>query len=184
MRNKFLEAMVGLFIIAGFFGLLVLAFKVSGLTNLSKRDYYPIYAEFDNIGGLKVRAPVAVAGVKIGKIYAISLDPKTFKARVVMYINKRVTEIPIDSSASILTQGILGSNYISIEPGFMSDNIKPGGVLETTHSALILENLIGQLLFNVKDGDKNKDKNKDKNTDKPEGFSDQNTSAIDSIKGV
>lgn len=153
MHNRAIETLVGLFIISAFVGLLVLAFKVSGLSNVSQRDYYPVYAEFDNIGGLKVRAPVAIAGVNIGRVDAINLDEKTFKARARLMIKKSVTDIPIDSRVSILTQGILGSNYLSIEPGFADENIKPGGVFETTHSALILENLIGQLIFQNKDKD-------------------------------
>lgn len=156
MENKTIEVLVGLFISAAFLALLVLAFKVSGLTNLSRQDYYPIYAEFDNIGGLKERAPVSLAGVKVGKVEAIRLDPETFKAKVTLYIDKQVRNIPVDTSASILTQGILGSNYISLEPGFMQENLAPGATLGTTHSALILENLIGQLLFNVKDKEKDK----------------------------
>jgi len=158
MHNKAIETLVGLFIIAAFVGLLVLAFKVSGLSSVSQRDFYPVYAEFDNIGGLKVRAPVAIAGVNIGRVDAIVLDDKTFKARVRLMIKNSVKDIPVDSTVSILTQGILGSNYLSIEPGFADEVIQSGGVFEKTNSALILENLIGQLIFNMKDKDKEKDK--------------------------
>ncbi|MCH9644924.1 MAG: outer membrane lipid asymmetry maintenance protein MlaD [Gammaproteobacteria bacterium] len=157
MAKRFFEFIVGLFIIAGFAALLVLAFWVSGLTNMKSSNYYKLDAEFDNVGGLKVRAPVSLAGVAIGRVESISLDPKSFRADVHLLIDKHYNNLPIDTSASIFTQGILGANYISLLPGFETKNLKPGGELETTHSALILENLIGQLLFNVK-GDKKEDK--------------------------
>lgn len=161
-HNRTLEAVVGLFMMAGFVALLVLAFWVSGLTNIGNGDYYTLYADFDNIGGLKVRAPVAIAGVKVGKVTAIHLDPKTFRARVTLKIEKDVKDIPLDSSASVLTQGLLGANYVSVLPGFEEQELKPGETIETTHSALILENVVGQLIYNVKNDDKDKDKNKSK----------------------
>jgi phospholipid/cholesterol/gamma-HCH transport system substrate-binding protein len=139
---------------AAFVALLVLAFWVSGLTTMGNSDYYTLHADFDNIGGLKVRAPVAIAGVKVGKVTDITLDPKTFRARVTVHIENSVHDIPFDSSASILTQGLLGANYISITPGFEEKELKPGGMIETTHSALILENIVGQLIYNVKNDDK------------------------------
>lgn len=160
MGKRFFETIVGLFILAGFAALLVLAFWVSGLTNIKGSHYYQLDAEFDNIGGLKVRAPVSLAGVAIGRVESITLDPKSFRADVHLLIDKRYNNLPIDTSASIFTQGILGANYISLLPGFEVKNLKPGGEIETTHSALILENLIGQLLFNVKN-DKKNEKNGD-----------------------
>ncbi len=153
-HNRTLEAIVGLFLMAAFIALLILAFWVSGLTTLGNGNYYTLYADFDNIGGLKVRAPVAIAGVKVGKVSGIILDPKTFRARVTIQIEKTVHDIPFDSSASVLTQGLLGANYISIAPGFEEKELKPGGMIETTHSALILENVVGQLIYNVKNDDK------------------------------
>ncbi len=161
-QNRMIETVVGLFLLAGFVALLVLAFWVSGLTNMGRSHYYTVYADFDNIGGLKARAPVAIAGVKIGKVSAITLDPKTFRAHVTIEIDRGVHDIPFDSSASILTQGLLGSNYISILPGFEEKELKPGEVIETTHSALILENIVGQLIYNVKNDDKKPEASKDK----------------------
>jgi phospholipid/cholesterol/gamma-HCH transport system substrate-binding protein len=161
-HNKTVEAVVGVFLLAAFVALLVLAFWVSGLTNIGNGNYYTVYADFDNIGGLKVRAPVAIAGVKVGKVTDIALDPKTFRARVTIKIENAVHDIPFDSSASVLTQGLLGANYVSIVPGFEEKELKPGETIETTHSALILENIVGQLIYNVKNGDKKSDSTKEK----------------------
>ncbi len=153
MRTRSLEFIVGLFMIAGIVGLVILAFQVSGLTLIGNGDYYVVNAEFDNIGSLKVRAPVSVGGVTVGRITDISLDPTSFRAKVTMQIKDKFNRFPIDTSASILTEGLLGSNYISLTPGFEKKTLRQGDAIETTHSALILENLIGQLLFNMK-GDK------------------------------
>lgn len=155
MRNKGIDFIVGLFMLAGLLGLLLLAFKVSGLTTiLGNRNHYVINAQFDNIGDLKVRAPVTVSGVTVGRVKNIVLDPLTFRANVILQINQKFNQFPADTSASILTQGLLGSNYISLTPGFDQKTIKAGGMIETTHSALILENIIGQLMFNLKKNDK------------------------------
>lgn len=160
-NNRAIEAVVGLFLMAAFVALLILAFWVSGLTTLGNGNHYTLYADFDNIGGLKVRAPVAIAGVKVGKVTNIVLDPKTFRARVTIQVENQVHDIPFDSSASVLTQGLLGANYISIAPGFEEKELKPGETIGTTHSALILENVVGQLIYNVKNDDK-----KSSNTEK------------------
>lgn len=157
MRNKVIELIAGIFMIIGFLALLFLAFKVSGLT-FAEKNTYEISADFDDIGSLKKRAPVEVSGVTIGRVSNIYIDPDTFRARVIMQVYDSFKTIPIDSSASIYTQGILGSNYIALAPGFDSDMIKPGGRIETTHSALILENLIGQLLFSLKPSEKTEEK--------------------------
>jgi phospholipid/cholesterol/gamma-HCH transport system substrate-binding protein len=103
-----------------------------------------------------VREPVAVSGVKVGRVAEIELNPKTYRAEVILQINSGFKDLPVDTSASILTQGILGSNYVSLSPGYEQQLLQPGGRIETTHSALILENLIGQLMFNLSN---NKDKN-------------------------
>jgi len=155
MRNKGLEFAVGVFILAGLLALLVLAFQVSSVTGLVKaKNYYEIIAEFDNTGDLKKNAPVAVSGVVVGHVKSIQLDPQTFRAKVTMKINSYFNRFPVDTSASILTQGLLGSNYISLTPGFDEKVLQSGGVIESTHSAIILENIIGQLMFNVKNSDK------------------------------
>jgi phospholipid/cholesterol/gamma-HCH transport system substrate-binding protein len=149
MQTKNIEIIVGTFILAGILALLVLAFQVSGLTDMIGKRGYEITAAFDNIGDLRVRAPVSVGGVRIGEITRINLDPKTFKAIVTMRVEPHQNAIPTDSSASIFTAGLLGSNYISITPGFANTNLKNGDKIITTHSAVILENLIGQLMFKL-----------------------------------
>ncbi len=154
MRNKTLEVIVGLFMVVAFLGLLFLAFKVSGLS-VNAGENYQITADFDDIGSLKIRAPVQVSGVTVGRVSAIDLDPSSFRARVTLDINTQYKNLPVDTSASIYTQGILGSNYVALSPGFETENLKAGGHIDTTHSALILENLIGQLLFSLK-SDKSK----------------------------
>lgn len=156
MRNHWLEFGVGIFIVAALCGLLFLAFKVSGLTRLGTGDYYVLKADFDNIGDLKVRAPVTVSGVKVGRVSAIHLNQDSFRASVILQINNHYKNLPVDTSASILTQGLLGSNYVSLSPGYEQQLLKPNDPIETTHSALILENLIGQLMFNLSSDKNNK----------------------------
>ena len=152
MRNaRWMEVAVGLFMMLVVMALVVLAFRVSGSKLSSADDNYVLTASFDNIGGLKKRAEVSMSGVSIGYVDSITLDPKSFRAVVHLEIDKSY-QIPVDSSASIYTHGLLGSNYIAIVPGFESKDLKQGGALETTHSALILENLIGQLIYSVKNG--------------------------------
>ena len=154
MRNYWLELSVGVFIIAALCALLFLAFKVSGLTNLQSGHTYLLRADFDNVGDLKVRAPVTIGGVKIGAVTDIQLNSQTFRAVATLAINDRYKNLPIDTSANIFTQGLLGSNYISLSPGYEEKILQPGDRIETTHSALILENLIGQLLYNVSGNNK------------------------------
>jgi len=161
LRNHWLELGVGFFIVVALFGLLFLAFKVSGLTQIGDGNHYVLRADFDNVGDLKVRAPVSVSGVKVGRVSGIKLDPKTYRAEVILQIDKRFQDFPIDTSASILTQGLLGSNYVSLTPGFEQQMLKPDGRIETTHSALILENLIGQLMFSLTNGNNKNQKSTD-----------------------
>lgn len=149
MSQRSIETLVGFFMILAIAAFAVLAFKVSGLTSNLGQKGYEVSAEFQNIGSLKVNAPVKLAGVRIGYISQITYDPQNFQALVMMRINPKLTNLPMDSSASILTEGLLGTNYIGINPGFSDENLKSGSKIQTTHSALILENLIGQLLFNV-----------------------------------
>lgn len=154
MRKPIVELIVGLFMLVGILALVVLAFRISGLTNYGSGDTYAVTADFDNIGDLKPRAPVTLAGVTVGQVGTIKLDSKTFRAHVTLLIYARNKDIPTDSSASIFTQGLLGSNYISLTPGFADSNLKNGDHIEVTRSALILENLIGQFLYSFKGGEK------------------------------
>ena len=150
-RKRVAETSVGVLIIIGFLALAFLAFKVSGLSWFSLGSTYTIKADFDNIGDLKERSPVTVAGVKVGQITDISLDPKTYQAVVTMSIHQD-EKIPVDSTANIYTQGLIGSNYISITPGFTDKFLSDGGTLERTNSAMILQNIIGQLMYSFKKG--------------------------------
>lgn len=157
MRAKTLEISVGLFVLAGIIALLVLALKISGLSSYVGNQGYEVIANFDNIGGLKIRSPVTISGVRVGEVSDIQLDSKTFKAVVTLRLNPDQNKIPADSSASILTQGLLGSNYISLTPGFDETYLKTGSRIDNTHPALILENLIGQLVFSLKNQGNNKE---------------------------
>lgn len=160
-NRRTLELSVGIFLIVGIAAFVMLALKVSGLTQLSSNKQYNISANFTNIGGLKVRAPVTIAGVRVGEVSKIKLLPGSFNARVTLSIHAGQDRIPYyDTSARILTEGLLGSNYISIVPGFDTDDdddngkgkaryLKQGDVIEKTQEAVILENLIGQLIFNM-----------------------------------
>ena len=150
-RQRIVETWVGLFMLLGIVGLIFLAFKVSGLTQQSMSDGYTITASFENIGGLKARAPVQMGGVKIGRVTSIVLDKKTYRAVVSMLVFDSFDNIPNDSRASILTQGLLGSNYVGVTPGYAQAFYKQGGVIQDTSSAMILENLIGQFLYGVND---------------------------------
>jgi phospholipid/cholesterol/gamma-HCH transport system substrate-binding protein len=156
-----METTVGVFILLAIASLLFLAFKASDFSRLDNKNSYVVSAEFDNIGALKPRAAVAVAGVKIGQVEAIKLDPQTYRAIVYLRISDRHENIPMDSSASILTAGLLGANYISISPGFENQYLGNGGQISDTHPALILEDMIGQLLFSMKN-DKAAEADKDK----------------------
>jgi phospholipid/cholesterol/gamma-HCH transport system substrate-binding protein len=157
-RLRWLEVLVGLFMLAGLIAFAVLALKVSGYSRFGSTSGYTVVADFDNIGDLKVRAPVTIAGVRVGEVSRISLEPSSLRARVSLRITEDAEKIPVDSSAQILTQGLLGANYIGLTPGFDDKAFfQEGTVIQDTHPALILENLIGQLLFNMNQKDKEKD---------------------------
>lgn len=153
MRERSIEVLVGIFMLAGILALLILALKVSGLSDFVRNNSYSVTANFDNIGDLKVHAPVTVAGVRVGEVSAIRLDNKNFRAQVTMQIDPQENKLPLDTSATILTQGLLGSNYISLSPGFSAEFLKNGSRIDNTHPALILEDLIGQLIFSLKNSD-------------------------------
>ena len=150
MKMRMIEVAVGLFIIAAAFALIVLAFKVSGLSIDTSKQGYNVTADFTNIGDLKIRAPVTVAGVRVGQVTDIRLDNKSYRAVITIRFVGNQNNIPTDSSASIVTAGLLGANYSSITPGFDEQYLKEGDQIQDTHPALQLETMIGQLLFNVK----------------------------------
>ncbi len=149
MQNRTLEIGVGLFLLAGILALLLLALRVSGLAPTASTDTYKLYAYFDNIAGLTVRAKVTMAGVTIGKVTAIDLDRDSFTGRVTMQLEKRVDNLPTDSTASILTAGLLGEKYIGISVGGEETLLKEGGTIHDTQSSLVLEDLIGKFLLNT-----------------------------------
>lgn len=147
-QNRVVETYVGFFILLAIAGLVFLAFKVSGLTGSHYASSYALTAPFDTIGSLKVRAPVKMAGVVIGRVTGISLDKKTYRATVSMLIHDEYG-IPTDSNVSIYTEGLLGSNYLNITPGYDKTIFKNGDEITQTSSALVLERLISQYLFNM-----------------------------------
>ena len=147
MNTRSTEILVGLFVLLGLATLLFLALKAANLASFSTETTYALTARFDNIGGLKVRAPVRSAGVVVGRVTAISLDPKTYQGVVRMDIRQSFL-FPKDSSAKILTSGLLGDQYVGLDPGADEANLAPDATITQTQSALVLENLIGQLLFN------------------------------------
>ncbi|MFZ5560595.1 MAG: outer membrane lipid asymmetry maintenance protein MlaD [Pseudomonadota bacterium] len=148
MRTRVIEMAVGLFMVAGIAALFFLAIKVSGLSDEASRPSYRVYASFQNAGGLTVRAKVTMAGVVIGRVSEIRLDPQTFKAKVALDIYNDVNQISTDAVASILTAGLLGEKYIGIIPGAEEEVLKEGDEIEQTQSSLVLEDLIGKFLFN------------------------------------
>ncbi len=147
MSKKGIETLVGLFVLLGVAGALFLSLKAANLASFGERKGYTVSAKFDNIGGLKPRAPVRSAGVTIGRVKRIALDPKTYQGLVTMEIDEHI-RFPKDSSAKILTSGLLGDQYIGLEPGGDEKELAAGDVIRQTQSAVVLENLIGQMIFN------------------------------------
>jgi len=147
MQSKTVQVWVGIFIVLGFAALLMLAMKVSNLSSFTENDGYEIKARFENIGGLKVRSPIKMAGVIVGRVVKINFDNTAYEAVVTMNIKARYNTLPADTSASILTAGLLGEQYIGLEAGGDENYLKQGDELQLTQSAMILENLIGQFLF-------------------------------------
>ena len=154
LKKRMLELLVGLFMLAGILAMFVLAFKVSGLSQYSTRDSFRVSAIFDNVGDLKVRAPVTIAGVRVGEVSKIVVDNNDFKAKIELRIDKRQNNLPEDTTAKILTAGLIGANYIELIPGYDTANLKEGDVIIDTQPAIILENLIGQLIYRLGNGKK------------------------------
>ena len=146
MAKRNIETLVGLFVLLGLAALVFVALKAANLASFSGGDSYALTARFDNIGGLKARAPVRSAGVVVGRVTGISFDPKTFQGVVTMDV-QRGTLFPKDSSAKILTAGLLGDQYVGLEPGGDVKNFTEGARIKSTQSAIVLENLISQFLF-------------------------------------
>lgn len=146
MKKTALDFWVGLFVVLGFLALLFLALKVGNMSSLSFQPTYAVKLKFDNIGGLKPRAPVKSAGVVVGRVGSIGFDTNTYQALVTIDLDKQY-QFPKDSSAKILTSGLLGEQYIGLEPGGDTEMLKAGDTITMTQSAIVLENLIGQFLY-------------------------------------
>lgn len=145
LQRRTLETLVGLFVAAGLAALTMLAFRVANLTAQDLGDGYQINARFDNIGGLKVQAPVTVSGVRVGRVAKIYIGDD-FRAVVVMTLSDRY-KLPKDTGASVLTSGLLGEQYVGLDPGGSPDNLKEGDEIRLTQDALVLERIIGQFLY-------------------------------------
>ena len=146
MNKTVLDLWVGSFVIAGIVALLFLALKVGSMSAINTNDSYEVVARFDNIGGLKPRAPVKSAGVVVGRVADIRFDNETFDAAVTLRVDKRYA-FPKDTSAAIMTSGLLGEQYIGLEAGGDSEKLKDQDSILITQSAVVLENLIGQFIY-------------------------------------
>ena len=150
LQTRTIEVSVGIFIALGFAALLVLAIKVSNFNvfgNLNADNSYQITAKFTNVGSLKSGAPVTIAGVRVGRVTAIGIDKASQEALVTLNIENSHRDIPADTSASILTAGLLGEQYVGLEPGGDETLLKNGDQITLTQSALVLEKIIGEFLF-------------------------------------
>ncbi|AZT49337.1 outer membrane lipid asymmetry maintenance protein MlaD [Salmonella enterica subsp. salamae serovar 42:r:-] len=160
MQTKKNEIWVGVFLLVALLAALFVCLKAANVTSMRTEPTYKVYATFDNIGGLKVRSPVRIGGVVVGRVEDISLDPKTYLPRVTLDIEERYNHIPDTSSLSIRTSGLLGEQYLALNVGFEDPELgtsilKDGGTIQDTKSAMVLEDMIGQFLYNSK-GDDNK----------------------------
>jgi phospholipid/cholesterol/gamma-HCH transport system substrate-binding protein len=150
MTTRKTELMVGLFVVLTIAAGLLLALKVVNQGFSNNESTYTLYAKFDNIGGLQTRSAVKVGGVTIGRVESIDLDPEDFNPVVMISLSDKYNNFPDTSSASILTSGLLGEQYIGFQPGFAFDDfvvLADGDYIQDTKSALVLEDLIGQFLF-------------------------------------
>lgn len=155
-QTRKLEMWVGFFVLAGLAAILIMIFKVANVTGLSAGNTYSLKANFDNIGSLKVRSPVKIGGVVVGRVSAIDLDIDSYTPVVTLSIGEQYGHFPETSSAEILTSGLIGEQYIGLVPGFIDDDMDmlgDGAFIEDTKSALVLEDLIGQVLYSVNGSD-------------------------------
>ena len=146
MTRKAIETTVGLFLLIGVAAMIWLALKVGNWSPATTHDYEGT-ARFDNIGGLTMKAPVTLAGVTIGRVASIGIDADDYSARITLQIDKTHDNLPTDTSAAILTSGLLGAQYVGLDPGAEETYLKDGDRIEITQSAVVLEHLIGQILI-------------------------------------
>ena len=151
-QTRSIEIGTGLFVLLGLAALFFLTTQTTGGKDFSAADTYEVEARFENIGSLKERAPVAMSGVTIGRVSSIEFDPDTLEAKVLFVIDRRYDQIPDDSDASILTAGLLGSQYIGLQAGGSDLYLEDGSEIWSTQSAIVLENLIGKFLVNAGSG--------------------------------
>ncbi len=145
--NKNIEILVGAFIALGLLALFFLAMQVSNLGTLNTGDSYQVMANFDNIGSLKVKAPVTMAGVEVGRVSDIIYDKQSFQAQVTLNVYAEYDQIPDDTFAKILTAGLLGEQYVGLDPGGSETLLQEGSRIEITQSALVLEEIVSQFIF-------------------------------------
>jgi phospholipid/cholesterol/gamma-HCH transport system substrate-binding protein len=146
MQRSKIDVWVGLFVLLGLAAVLFLSLQAANLLNLNFQPTYKVSARFDNIGGLKPKAAVKSAGVVVGRVDSITFDDKSFQALAVLALDARFT-FPKDSSLKILTSGLLGEQYLGLEPGADENNLVAGDRIQSTQSAVVLENLISQFLY-------------------------------------
>ncbi len=151
MQSRSVQIWVGLFVVAGMAALLMLAMKVSNIRAFSSEQGYEVSANFENIGGLKVRSPVTMAGVVVGRVSKIGFDSEIYEAVVTLNIDPRYDNLPEDTSAGIFTSGLLGEQYIGLEAGGADRYLHDGDRIQLTQSAIVLEKLIGQFLVSQAD---------------------------------
>ncbi len=152
-KQRGIEILVGLFMAIGFVALFFLAMQVSNLSAAVKTEGYQLTARFSNVGSLKVRSPVSMAGVRVGRVERVDFDKDTYEAVVTIRIEAGVDTIPEDTFANVFTAGLLGEQYIGLEPGGSMEYLRDGDAIAHTQSALILEQMIGQFLFSKAGGD-------------------------------
>jgi phospholipid/cholesterol/gamma-HCH transport system substrate-binding protein len=156
MQSRALEILVGFFVCLGVAAIFLLTFRVASLDTVGNgSNNYKVTARFDTIGGLAMGASVRMAGVKIGRVKGISIDPTSFQAVTTLEIEGSQSNIPQDSTAKILTSGLLGEQYVGLEPGGDDKPLKNGDEIKFTQSAFVLENLIGQFLTSMTQKDNN-----------------------------
>jgi len=148
-QTRSVELGTGLFVVLGFAALFFLTTQTTGSENFSGKETYAVQARFENVGSLKSRAPVSMSGVTIGRVRSVAFDPDQLNAVVTFAIDSRYDQIPDDSDASILTAGLLGSQYLGLQAGGSDTYLTDGSEIQFTQSAVVIENLISKYLFNT-----------------------------------
>lgn len=171
MQSRALEMLVGLFVCLGVAAVFVLTFRVASINSVGSGGTYTVTADFNDVGSLVPGASVKLAGVRIGSVTGISIDPKTFQAVVSMAISDKQNNVPTDSAAKILTAGLLGSQYVGIDPGGSPKSLKNGDRIKFTQSAFVLENVIGQFLVNMTKNKSHQDGGNSSSSSGPSGAS-------------